>query len=135
MQYITGIHALNLPCSLLTGGDWHRSALQWERPRFQESEGSLYGDYGIEYCSCIPENEGTYAVANHIRALLDLIEIGNFGLAQGMNKNYISNNDYNEEVFDKVALMKDFTNWSEIDKFMGLEYYGKWLAYKDGKGI
>ena len=29
MKYISGINALNLPCSLDTCGDWHTSALQW----------------------------------------------------------------------------------------------------------
>ena len=48
MKYITGVHALNLPCSLLTCGDWHSPSLQWERLRFSESNDSVFGDYGIE---------------------------------------------------------------------------------------
>jgi len=135
MQYITGIHALNLPCSLLTCGDWHRSALQWEKPNFRDSENSLFFDYGIEQCSVVPENEGTFAVANHIRALLDLLELGNFGLAQGMNKDFIGNDDYTDEVFDKVAMMKILPHWQKIDRFMGREYYRKWLDYKRQAGL
>ncbi|MCL2202614.1 MAG: hypothetical protein FWB88_01550 [Defluviitaleaceae bacterium] len=135
MKYITGIHALNLPCSLLTGGDWHRSALKWENPRLRDSEDSLYGDYGIEYCSTVPENEGTYAVANHIRALLDLLEIENYSTAQGMNRDFIGNDDYNEEVFNMVALMKGLPHWRSIDIFMGREYYSKWLDYKQKAGL
>ena len=134
MLYITGIHALNLPCSLLTCGDQHRSGLQWKNPRFRESDGSLFGDYGIESCSYVPENEGTYPVANHIRALLDLLEVGNFGIAQGMN-DFISNDDYNDEVFNKVALMKGLPHWGDIDRFMGLEYYCKWLDFKESGGL
>ena len=130
MRYITGVHALNLPCSLLTCGDWHSAALQWRNPAFRDSEASFFGDYGIEYCSLVPENEGTYAVANHIRALLDLLELGNFSAAQGMNQDFICNDDYMEEVFDKVARMRDLPHWREIDGFMGREYYGKWLDYK-----
>ena len=135
MRYITGEHALNLPCSLLTSGDWHRSALQWERLRFRDSDDSIFGDYGIEQCSVVPENEGTYAVANHIRALLDLLEIGNFSIAQGMNNDFIDNDEYNDEVFDKVVLMRGLPHWREIDHFMGSEYYGKWLDYKRKEGI
>ena len=135
MQYITGIHALNLPCSLLTCGDWHQSALQWEKPRFRNSEDSFFGDYGIEQCSVVPENEGTYAVANHIRALLDLLELGNYSLAQGMNEEFIGNDDYTDEIFDKVTLMKDLSHWRGIDRFMGQEYYGKWLDYKRKVGL
>ena len=134
MRYITGIHALNLPCSLLTCGDWHCSALQWEKPGFRNSEDSVFGDYGIEQCSVVPENEGTFAIANHIRALLDLLEIGNYCEAQGMNNNFIGNDDYTDEVFGKVVLLSALPHWSEIDGFMGSEYYGKWLAYKRKAG-
>lgn len=132
MRYITGVHALNLPCSLLTCGDWHSAALQWRNPAFRDSEASFFGDYGIERCSIVPENEGTYAVANHIRALLDLLELGNFSAAQGMNQDFICNDDYTEEVFDKVARMRNLPHWRGIDGFMGREYYGKWLDYKRG---
>jgi len=135
MQYITGIHALNLPCSLLTCGDWHCSALQWEKPKFRNSEESFFGEYGIEYCSNVPENEGTYAVANHIRALLDLLELENYSAAQGMNKDFICNDNYTREVFDKVALMKILPHWHEIDAFMGREYYGEWINYKNEADI
>jgi len=135
MRYITGIHALNLPCSLLTCGDWHCSALQWQKPAFRNSETSFFGDYGIEYCSTVPENEGTYAVANHIRALLDLLELGNFSVAQGMNQDYICNSCYTNEVFNKVALMQSLPHWSEIDSFMEHEYYGQWLDFKRQVGL
>jgi hypothetical protein len=135
MQYITGIHALNLPCSLLTCGDWHRSALQWGNPKFRSSEDSFFGDYGIEYCSAVPENEGIYAVANHIRAVLDLLELGNYSTAQGMNKDFIGNGDYTAEIFDKVALMKNLPHWHEIDRFIEGEYYGEWIAYKRSAGL
>ena len=48
MQYITGQHALNIPCPLLTCGDWHQSAIQWKYPLFRNSNDSVFGDYGIE---------------------------------------------------------------------------------------
>jgi hypothetical protein len=135
MQYITGIHALNLPCSLLTCGDWHRSALKWEKITYRDSKDSYYGDWGIEQCSVVPEHNGTYAVANHIRALLDLLEVGNFSAAQGMNRDFIGNDDYTGEVFNKVALLRDLHHWRKIDSFMGSEYYGKWLDYKRRAGL
>ena len=135
MQYVTGIHALNLPCSLLTCGDWHCPALQWKMLGFRDSENSIFGDYGIEQNSAIPEHEGTYAVANHIRALLDLLEFGNFSVAQGMNNDFICNDDYTDEVFSKVAMMRGLPHWQDIDLFMGREYYGKWLDYKKRVGI
>lgn len=36
MKYVSLIHALNLPCSLDTCGDWHTSALQWDSPNILE---------------------------------------------------------------------------------------------------
>ena len=130
MKYITGIHALNLPCNLITDGDWHCSALRWKDIMFNNTEDSFFKDYGIEYGKHIPNHEDTFAVANHIRALLDLLEMGNFSVAQGMNKDFIGNDYYNDEILSKVASMKVLPNWLEIDQFMGKEYYGKWLSYK-----
>lgn len=132
MQYISGIHALNIPCSLLTCGDWHCSALKWQNITFMDTEKTFFKDYGIELQKRIPQHSETYAVANHIRALLDLLEIGNFSTAQGMNKDFICNDDYNDEIFEKVASMKMLPNWSEIDRFMTRKYYQKWVNFKKG---
>ena len=130
MEYITGIHALNLSCSLLTCGDWHQSALKWEKLTYRNTEDSIFGEYGIEQCSVVPEHQGTYAVANHIRALLDLIEIGNFAVAQGMNEDFICNDDYTEEIFEMVTKMNNLPYWNKIDEFMGRKYHSKWLNHK-----
>ncbi len=43
----------------------------------------LFDNYGIELEKHIPEHDGVYAVANMIRALLDLLEEGNFSVVQG----------------------------------------------------
>jgi len=130
MQYISGIHALNLPCTLETCGDWHCSALRWRDITFMDTEAAFWGDYGIERGKKIPEHEETYAVANHIRALLDLLETQKFSVAQGMNNDFICNDNYTSEIFDKVSLMNGLPHWPEIDRFMGKEYYAKWLDYK-----
>jgi len=101
----------------------------------RESDQSFFGDYGIALNVKIPEHDGMYAAANHIRALLDLIELGKFSVAQGMNRDFICNDDYNDEIFTKVSLMKNFTRWHEIDRFMGKEYYSKWLNFKRKVGL
>ena len=88
MKYITGIHALNLPCSLPTFGDWHRYGIQWKNLTIRDTEKSIFGDYGIEEYSKVPEHPGTFKVANHIRALLDMLAEGQFGYAQGMRKDF-----------------------------------------------
>lgn len=135
MLYVTGIHALNIPCSLDTCGDWHQSGIQWEKPHMKESFGSLFGDYGIETDKEIPDHTEKYAVANHIRALLDLIEEGNFPVAQGMRDDFIGNDKYTPEVFDLVAKMRNLPTWDKIDDFMGHEYFGRWLDYKEAHGL
>ena len=135
MLYITGKHALNLPCSLLTCGDWHMSGLKWNNLKLRDSEESIFGEYGIEFNKSVPENNGNYNVANHIRALLDLLELGLFSVAQGMNKDFICNSDYNNEVFRQVMRLKNTKNWDDIDRFMGKEYFSQWLKYKEKNNI
>lgn len=132
MIYLSGIHALNLPCDLQTCGDWHTSGIDWKGIALLNSDNSIFGDYGIECDRTIPENDGTFNIANHIRALLDLLAQGRFGLAQGMNKDFICNDVYTEEIFRKALLMKPLDNWPDIDRFMGREYHSKWLDFKGG---
>ena len=129
MKYISGIHALNIPCSLDTCGDWHCSALPWKNIDIRESDDSIYKDYGIDIEKKVPEHEGSYYVANHIRALLDLICDGNFSEARGMNNDFICNDNYDTEIFNKVMLLKNTPNWQKINEFMGKEYRMKWVNY------
>lgn len=135
MIYITGIHALNLPCSLETCGDWHQSGIQWDKPNFRESTTSFFQDYGIEPNHRIPEHEGVYNVANTIRAILDLLFEKNFPTAQGMNKDFICNPKYDKEVFIYVSKMKCLDYWKEIDDFMEREYKIKWVNFKRGNYV
>jgi hypothetical protein len=105
--------------------------MNWNKLDLFNSEDSVYDDYGIELNSSVPKNPGIHYVANHIRALLDLLAIGNLSLAQGMNKDYICNDIYTDEIFQKVSLLKNLENWPDIDAFMGREYYAKWLRFKE----
>lgn len=133
MLYITGIHALNLPCHLSTSGDWHQSALQWDNPQIRESNEMFYKDYGIELEHAIPEHTEKYNIANTLRALLDLLYEQNFSLAQGAKEDFIGNSDYDEEFFNQVWKMNSLDYWDKIDSFMNKEYRMKWKKYKDGK--
>jgi hypothetical protein len=132
MKYITGQFALNIPCALETCGDWHRDSLNWSRAKLYDSTRSAFADYGIEKEKTIPHRQGTYNVANHIRAVLDLIEQGNFALAQGMHDDYICNDKYTSEVFHKILLLSKRKNWNDINDFMGREYKMRWLEYLRG---
>lgn len=130
MKYVSLIHALNIPCNLNTCGDWHCSSLQWKKPSILDTKDSIFGNYGIEKNKSIPEHIEKYNIANHIRAILDLLYIGNFTVAQGMNKDFLVTDEYNKEIFEKVLLMKNLPHWKEIDKFMTKEYLSDWVNFK-----
>ena len=130
MKYITGIFALNLTCNLDTPGDWHQSSLSWDKPDIRESSGSFFGDYGIEENYSVPMRKGkTCKTANHIRAILDLLADKNFPVLQGMRNNYIDNNKYDNEIFEKIYLMRSLPYWQEIKEFIGKEYMMKWINF------
>ena len=137
MLYITGIHALNLPCKLNTCGDWHSTSIDWSSPNIADSEKSIYGDYGIEKNVKINflDSNKTYNVANHIRALLDLMLQNKFNIAQGMSHDFICNDDYTNEIFKKVSAMKQCSNWKQVDKFMSNEYMMVWLQFKKANNL
>jgi hypothetical protein len=128
--YVTGIFALNIACPLLTCGDWHSSALQWERMTLRNSNESVFKEYGIREGVSVPDHEGLYHVADHIRALLDLLELGNFSTAQGMNQDFICNSIYDQEVFRMVDKLREKPNWDQIDNFMRREYLSKWDKHR-----
>ena len=69
------------------------------------------------------------ADANHIRALLDLLYEGNFSVAQGMKEDFICTEEYDEEIFDKVLMLKSFQSWDSINDFMRKEYKDEWGNY------
>ncbi|MCI7148811.1 hypothetical protein MSA92_03150 [bacterium] len=129
MKYISGIFALNINCDLDTCGDWHQSALNWDSFTLLESENSIWGDYGIEKNKTIPGHSVKYNVANHIRALLDLIQQHNFGLAGGMREDFICNDKYNKEIFEKVYMLRNSNRWNDISRFMGKEYCLRWIDF------
>lgn len=135
MEYISGIHALNLPCELATCGDWHQSSLKWDDIDIRDSRNSIFAEYGIEKNKKIPKGDKKYNVANHIRAILDILESGEYPFShiEGMRDDLIVVGDYTDEIFNKVYLLRDNSNWDNINRFMGDEYYGKWLRFLKGK--
>lgn len=135
MKYLSGIYALNLPCKLDTDGDWHTSALDWNKIVFNESETSVFGLYGIEAERKIPDHQNTFYVANHIRAALDLLDEGKFSILQGLKDDFINNNQYTEELFNKILLLRNHKNWNDIDFFVLFEYRDTWIKYKQKRNI
>jgi len=130
MRYISGIHALNIPCQLNTTGDWHASAIQWQNPHWRDTKNAFFGDWGIEQGHEIPEHQGTFAVANHLRACLDMLEEGDYSNLCGMYHDYLGNDIYLSIFFQKVWSMHNLANWPEIDCFMEKEFLMKWLRFR-----
>jgi len=135
MIYISGIHALNLNCSLETTGDWHQSALKWENILFLDTKDSIFGEYGIEHNKAIPNHNDRYSVANHIRAILDMLELGNLSTLQGMRNDFICTDKYDDELFNKIILLKSKKHWDGIDKLISKEYMLKWKNFKKKNNV
>lgn len=130
MRYLTYTPALNLASPLKTDGDWHYSSIDWSKAKFEDSDDSVFGDWGL-YAGDVPEH-GTVMIADHIRALLDMLEHGYFGSAQGMRESFINNEAYTPIIFEMVMKLRESDRWAQIDSFMGKEYLCDWLDYKKG---
>ena len=74
--------------------------------RFRETDGYIFGDYGIETCDCVPEHKGTYYIVDTLRVLLELLEIDNFAVGQGTKNDYICNDMYTNEFYKKVMMLR-----------------------------
>ena len=133
MKYLTGTHALNLVCPLKTDGDWHYSSIDWPNVAFADTKDSVFGRFGIYQSTVLPY--GQVFVANHIRAVLDLLEKGHFGSAQGMREDYINNEAYTPVIFDAVYKLCPSPLWPQIDAFMGKEYLSDWLDFKESQNV
>ena len=129
MKYITSEFALNISCELNTNGDWHWGALNWNNPDIRESSESYFGDWGIELDKRIPEHEAHYNVANHIRAILDMMVDGRIGVLNGFRSDFICTDEYNAEIFSKVYELKDFEQWNDINDLMEKEYGSEWIEF------
>ena len=92
----------------------------------------------IEEDIFIHELDGSYNVANTIRACLDLIDAKLFYQASCMNKDYIANDKYDDIVFEKVYELKAIKTqeeWDRIDTFMRKEYLLKWVYFINAKKV
>jgi len=85
----------------------------------------------IEYNKRIPNHEELFSVANHICALVDLVDEGNFAVAQGMKEEYICNDIYTPTVFNPIILLRSSDNWSAIYNFMLKEFGDEWAGWTE----
>ena len=139
MKYISGIFALNIPCPLGTTGDWHRSSLTWNKLRLHESDDSVMKEKGIEKDVYVRELGGRYNVANHIRAIADLLDDGDYVTAEGMRNDYLDDDRrFDRTLFEYVYALrktKSDRDWWRISLRVEQEYMLKWLKFLEEKGI
>lgn len=129
MKYLTGVFALNIEDNLETCGDWHTSALDWNKIKLVESDDSIFKDYGIESNKSIPEHDELYNVANTLRAVLDLMVNKQTRYLKGFRNDFFCTDKYNDEFFSKVIQLRNLDNWEEINHLMKYEFFFKWDDY------
>lgn len=117
VTYITGIHALNIPCSLNTSGDWHRGSLDWDNPYTRDTEDSVFKDWGLE-------EHPIGLVANHIRAVLDILEEGKkIPLINTFHYDFISNSEYDDLIREKSMLLQNLPHYRVIKEVVDRNLY------------
>lgn len=52
-----------------------------------------------------------------------------------MNEEFICVDRYDEEIFQKILLLRIFPHWNAIDYFMCYKYREKWTAFKKVNNI
>lgn len=52
-----------------------------------------------------------------------------------MNEDFICVDKYDEEIFQKVLLLRTLSHWNDIDYFMCYEYRKKWIEFKKVNNI
>lgn len=73
---------------------------------------------------------GQFAVANHIRACLDLLSWGDFGTPGGMREHFLADDGYAPVVFAQVKKLAGSAGWDRVDAFMEQEYRLLWTKYR-----
>ena len=122
----SGKFALNIPCSLKTAGDWHHTSFPVAKATLYDTNNNIYNDYGIEKHVI---NGIEYNVANHIRAILDLILNNEFGYLKGFKDDFLVVDDYNTTLFELVYRLKNSKYWDEINKLMKDEFMLEWIDF------
>jgi transcriptional regulator with XRE-family HTH domain len=138
IKYLSMMFALNVTPKTYTktSGDWHRFNFfsQPRRIEFTCIDDNPLGAWGIDNNVEIPTfgngKPKKYKVANHLRALLDMLYYNRLLSAQGMKHDYIVTDEYNKVFFQKVKLLLALAHWSEIDQLMDNEFGVEWRKYK-----
>ena len=74
-------------------------------------------------------------MANHLRAVLDLLYEGKFKDLAGLKREIIANDQLTPELFDKVVELHTQNVWNKVSWFIGCEYGLQWLEFLKSKNI
>lgn len=123
MQYISGVYALNLANS-------DGLPLDWKSPTTLESNGSLFGDYGLVVSSEVPLHPGAHPAASPVRVFLDMLMEGVF--VSDVLERFVGNTRLMEEIFAHVYQMRALPHWIDICQFMYAECGEDWVRFLRG---
>ena len=137
MQYLTGRLAFAIPCKLNSCGIWNISKKDFmdeEKFKLSESEGSFFGDWGIETNKLVPGREYCcYNVANHLRAYLDLLMLGEFDQLIGLYDEGIADARCRLDLFMILnSKVRRTPMWEVVKPFMSQEFGSLWDSFLRG---
>lgn len=65
-----------------------------------------------------------------MRSILDLMAVyGKLSYLKGFRNDFLCTDKYNKEFFDKVYMLRDRPNWSDISSLMKSEFMWEWVEY------
>ena len=99
------------------------------------TETAFFKDYGVETDKEVARLAGTRNVANHLRAVLDLLHEGKFKDLAGLKREIIANDQLTAELFNKVLELHTQNVWNQVSWFIGCEYGLQWLEFLKSKNI
>lgn len=130
MKYVTGIHGLNVRTGRNTCGDNRAEHLDWSRMIMLDTDKSELGMWGIELGTKVPGHKETFAVADHLRCIVDIMsEFRDCDGLIGFKDKYLKTDEYNKELFEKVCSLYGRPNWDDINSLMEGEYLFEWVNY------
>jgi transcriptional regulator with XRE-family HTH domain len=137
VKYLSMMYAFNTRPKTLTKtfGDWHQFNYFYD---LKDTDLIKIGDnplgaWGIDNSVQTPKYNNTkqrYKVANHLRALLDLLYYQRLPKAKEALADFIGTDEYDLLIFEKVALFKTLPHWAKIDNLMDDHFTTKWRKYK-----
>lgn len=136
MQYISGMICFGIQCECDSVGCWNMPKsmfLDDANIIKRESDGSLFGSYGIEKNKFIPYREYTvWNIADHVRAYMDMLADRDYEKLKGVFANYISSAKCRKDIFTlTLSRLGKEPDFMLTHQFMVDEFGADWLSFCD----